>query len=375
MAAPDAGLPPRPRRWPGFHRLLATPGFQSFVERVPLLRRIARRDGTALFDLVQGFVAAQVLSALVERGVLAALLDGPRGAEDLARAQGLRPDRMAVLLQAGAALKLLRRRRDGRYGLARRGAATLGVPGLAEMLRHHRLFYADMADPQALLSGDAPTRVSRHWSYLASDEPDPAEAAAYSRLMARTQALVAEDTLRLAPLDGVRALLDVGGGSGAFLAAAAARHPALRLMLLDLPPVLPAARARFERLGLGARTALHPGSFRDGPLPAGADAISLVRVLYDHDDATARRLIAKARAALPPGGRLVISEPMSGGDRPARAADVYFAFYTLAMRSGRVRSSAEIAAMCREAGFATVRAPRPLRPFVTSVVIATTVDV
>ena len=38
------------------------------------------------------------------------------------------------------------------------------------------------------------------------------------------------------------------------------------------------------------------------PCPTGADAISLVRVLYDHDDATVARLLAPVHAALPRAG-------------------------------------------------------------------------
>ena len=122
--------------------------------------------------------------------------------------------------------------------------------------------------------------------------------------------------------------------------------------------------------GLGGRIALHPGSFRDDPLPEGADAVSLIRVLYDHDDTTVRELLGKVFAALPNGGRLIVSEPMSGGESPDPVTDVYFAFYTLAMRTGRTRSPAEIAELCREAGFSDITQHQARRSFVTSVVTA-----
>jgi demethylspheroidene O-methyltransferase len=77
---------------------------------------------------------------------------------------------------------------------------------------------------------------------------------------------------------------------------------------------------------------------------------------------------------LPPGGRLVISEPMTGGDRPERAGDAYFALYCMAMRTGRARSAVQIAALLAEAGFTKIQTPRPLRPFVTSVITAVRPD-
>jgi demethylspheroidene O-methyltransferase len=159
--------------------------------------------------------------------------------------------------------------------------------------------------------------------------------------MADSQALVAADTIAVAGLGSVRHLMDVGGGTGAFLTAVGQAHPGPRLTLFDLPAVVPEAARRFAAAGLSGRATVVPGSFRDDPLPTGADAISLVRVLYDHQDDTVRALLASVRAALPPGGRLIVSEPMTGN----RAGDAYFALYCMAMRTGRARSASEIAAL------------------------------
>ena len=71
--------------------------------------------------------------------------------------------------------------------------------------------------------------------------------------MSRTQALVAETILDAYPFARHRRLLDVGGGEGAFLAAAARRAPNLALTLFDLPPVAARARRDFAALGLSGR--------------------------------------------------------------------------------------------------------------------------
>ena len=196
----------------------------------------------------------------------------------------------------------------------------------------------------------------------------PTKAATYSNLMAESQVLVAEDTLRLVDLSGVNRLLDVGGGTGAFLAAVGAAHPQMQLDLLDLPAVLQRAATRLA--DLSTRVTLHPGSFRDDPLPLGADAISLIRVLYDHDDSTVLHLLAKAHEALPPGGRLIVSEPMSGGAQPDRITDVYFAIYTMAMQTGCTRSASEIAGFMADAGFVSISIQKGFRPYITSAVTA-----
>jgi demethylspheroidene O-methyltransferase len=115
---------------------------------------------------------------------------------------------------------------------------------------------------------------------------------------------------------------------------------------------------------------LHPGDFRTDPLPTGADTISLVRVLYDHPDDRVAALLAKVHAALPSAGMILISEPMSGGARPDPATDIYFAIYTLAMRTGRTRSADEIAGLLQAGGFRDPHSHRGDRPYVTSAVTA-----
>lgn len=367
MAAPK---PRKARSWR--NRLVASRGFQRWAARFPLTRRLARREGEALFDLVAGFVHSQMLLALIELRVLHILMDGPASAASLALRCAAPEPRMAVLLQAGAALGLLRRRRDGRFALARRGAALLGVPGLEAMILHHRVLYRDLEDPAAFMRDGDSTELAAFWPYVfgAAGKIDPDIARTYSDLMADSQELVAEETLSAISLKGVGALLDVGGGAGAFLTAALGNYPDMRGVLFDLPQVAPAAQDRFDRAGLAARTTIAPGNFRDGALPTGADAISLVRVLYDHSDATVAALLRAARDALPPGGRLIVSEPMSGGERPNRATDTYFAVYTMAMGTGRTRSAAQISAMLSEAGFETITRRKTHRPFVTGVVEA-----
>ncbi|WP_349037860.1 methyltransferase [Pseudotabrizicola sp. 4114] len=341
-----------------------SPRFHAIAERIPGLRLKSRAEGRALFDVVSGFVQSQALLALVELRVLHRLVEAPLTTAALAQGAEVPPERMAILLQAGAAMRLVRHAR-GLWHLTPRGGAFLTVPGLEAMVRHHDVLYRDLADPVAFFRGQTQPELAQFWPYVfgAGGAADPALAARYSRLMSDSQALVAADTLRLVSLNATRHLMDVGGGTGAFLRAVAAAYPGLRLTLFDLPAVVAGAAAV---PGL----TVHPGSFRDDSLPQGADMISLIRVLYDHSDDTVAKLLAAVLQALPPGGRLLISEPMSGGARPDPATDVYFAIYTLAMQTGRTRSAAEISRLLAAAGFADIRVLPGARPYVTSVVTA-----
>lgn len=366
----NAEPPPRPGKT-GAHglltRLALSPRFHEIAARVPGLRWMVRREGAALFSTLSGFVQSQALLALVEARVLHLLAAGPMTTEELSRRCVILPGPMHVLLQAGAGLKLLTRRAGGSWALAPRGAAFLTVPGLEPMVRHHHVLYRDLVDPLAFFRGETETELAGFWPYVFGPmaQENAELAARYSRLMAESQVLVARDTLRMVDLSKRKHLLDIGGGTGAFLAEVARAHPQLALSLFDLPQVLAGVPE-----ALRERIACHPGSFRQDPLPMGHDTASLVRVLYDHPDEVVKPLLAAVRQSLPAGGELIISEPMSGGDRPDPATDVYFAVYTLAMRTGRTRSAHEIAELLENSGFTGIQARSGDRPYVTSVVLA-----
>ena len=325
-----------------------------------------------MFDLCAGFVYAQVLAACVELKLAETLLRSPATAGAIAARIGLDADAAARLLDAAVALRIARRGWRGRYRLGPLGAALIDNPGVSAMIAHHAMLYEDLRDPVALLRGQAGgTRLGTFWPYAAPGAmPGAASVSPYSALMAASQDMIQAEILAAYDLRRHRRLLDVGGGDGSFLAAAGARAPALRLVLFDLPAVCKLAQARFERAGLSGRARVLGGDFHRDPLPEGADVISLVRVLHDHDDDAALRLLRAVLRALAPGGRLLIAEPMSGTRGAEASGDAYFGFYLLAMGSGRPRSPARIRAMLREAGFSRSRRLRTRMPLVTRIILA-----
>jgi demethylspheroidene O-methyltransferase len=346
-------------------RLLGRPGFQRWAARFVLTRGVARREARALFDICAGFVYAQVLAACVELDLFERVAAGSVRVEVLASACAVPEPTMRMLVGAASSLRLLRERR-GSVRLGALGAALRGNPGIAAMVAHHRLFYADVADPVALLRGEVDTHLARFWPYRGQ----AGEAGAYSALMAATQPMIAGEILDAYDFSKHRVVLDVGGGDGSFLAAVGARAPAVGLQLFDLPAVAEQAQARFARSGLGARARAFGGDFTVDALPAGADLITLVRVLHDHDDVRALNLLRAVRAAFSPGARLLLAEPMTGaaGAEPIGAA--YFGFYLLAMGSGRARRPAEIESLLNQAGFSRVQHVPTRQPMLTGLLTA-----
>ncbi|MES2753609.1 MAG: methyltransferase [Pseudomonadota bacterium] len=359
-------------RWIAWrNRLLASRRFQRFAVRFPLTRPIARRRARGLFDLVAGFTYSQILAACIQTRLLDVLADGPRDSAALAAQLNLPLAGTERLLRAAAALGLVEPL-GTHWVLGSGGAALRGNRGIAEMVAHHHLLYADLADPVALLRrGGGGGALSRLWHY--AEDPgagDAAAVAAYSALMAASQPLVAAQATDAYPFHRHRRLLDVGGGEGVFLTAVADRAPRLELALFDLPAVADRARARFGGAP-GRSVHVVGGDFLRDPLPSGYDIVTLIRILHDHDDDAAMTLLRNIHAALPPGGVLFIAEPMARTPGAEPAGDAYFGMYLLAMGSGRPRSYGEIATMLRAAGFGRVRRLATTLPLTACALIAT----
>jgi demethylspheroidene O-methyltransferase len=367
------------QRWLAWRdSVLISPSFQRRAARSWWMRPIARRRARGLFDLVAGFVYSQVLLACVRLNLFNILADGPRSAADLALRLDLPVDGAERLLAAAVSLDLLELREGvgplPLYGLGKLGAPMVGNEAVAAMVEHHAVLYADLQDPVALLRGQGPAaHLSRYWAYATAAQPGalaPDQVNDYSALMSASQPLVAAEVLDTYDISRHRCLLDVGGGQGRFLRAVAQRAPKLRLMLFDLPSVVLASHAAFAAEGVSDRVSVHGGDFTQDTLPTGADIVSLVRVIYDHPDARALVILRAVFKALPPGGTLLLAEPMAGAAGAPRMGDAYFGFYLLAMRGGRSRTALELSALMQMAGFEQVRElPTPI-PLQVGVLVA-----
>ena len=349
---------------------LGNPRFHAAVLRSPLTRWIARRRARELFDIAAGFSYSRVLTACVDLKLFELLAEGARGTDELASRLDIAREGLVHLLEAAAELRLLRALSGDRWRLGELGAASLGSPGIAAMVSHNTALYRDLLDPLALLRDRSSSAVGRYWHYAARPgRSEAANARRYSELMARSQSFIADDVLSNCPLAGRCRLLDIGGGSGVFAARAVQRFARLRATVFDLPDVAALAEARFAALALRARAQVQGGDMFSDPLPEGADVISLLRVLHDHNDDKVRILLRAIRRAIRADGLLVVAEPMAG-TRGAPGVGAYFQLYLWAMGSGRPRSARRLKQLLEEAGFAAVTERRSYQPLLVRILTA-----
>ena len=152
---------------------------------------------------------------------------------------------------------------------------------------------------------------------------------------------------------GVRTVVDVGGGTGAMLAALLELRPELRGTLVDLPRTVARARETFEAAGVSERVRTTAQSFFD-PLPPGADLYLLRKVINDWSDGDTLAILRRCAEAAGSTARVVIV----GGVLP----DGQKASFEVEMvlLGGRTRSLGDVRALAGGAGLEVVAAgPQP----------------
>ena len=342
-------------------KLIANSQFQNTVAKIPFLRGIAKKRANQLFDVMAGFVYTQILLACIRLNIFNQLKDGPLTLEAIKNECGLERAPLKQLLDAAVSIHLLEIRTNHRYGLGKLGAPLVGNSALAAMIEHHSVLYEDLRDPLLLLSGKLKSKkLEKFWPYVSNDLEDQESlkdqerVKDYSDLMSASLPLVADQVLGAYDFSRHRCLLDIGGGQGTFLKRVHLQSPQLERMLFDLPGVANLAELNFSASSENQSIKVFGGDFFKDELPSGADLITLIRVIFDHDDERVKILLRSIFRALSPGGKLLIAEPMAETPDHPPMGHAYFGFYLMAMGRGRPRTVEEIGQLALEAGFKSV---------------------
>ena len=99
-------------------------------------------------------------------------------------------------------------------------------------------------------------------------------------------------------------ICDVAGGIGHLLAAILEHRPKARGILLDSPEVIEQADAFLRDRGIADRIERRTGDLF-GELDARADVYTMKWILHDWSDDACRDILARFRATMPPGSKVV----------------------------------------------------------------------
>lgn len=157
---------------------------------------------------------------------------------------------------------------------------------------------------------------------------------------------------------GIASFLDVGCGSGVYGITMAKAHPAMRVALMDLAPMVAEAGRYADAAGLAGRVELAPCNMFEEQWPTGFAAHFFANIFHDWSEETNSLIAAKSFAALPSGGQIFLSEILMDDalDGPWSAAA--FSLMMLTGTLGKQYALPELATILEGAGFVDVRAAR-----------------
>jgi SAM-dependent methyltransferase len=304
-----------------------------------------------LMALADGYVTTQLLYVAARLGLATELAAAPRTGAQVAARVGADPDVVTRVLRGLCLDEVFVERDDGRFALGPLGR-HLCEESMRERLLVRGEFYYRAA--QALLDSavGGGTAFERVYGQPFFDhlERHPEHATLFQASMAGRAEHEARAVVAAYDLSGCCRLVDVGAGPGLMTRAALQAVPGLRATLLDRPGMLERARAELAAAGLAERCVLVAGDFFDA-VPDGGDVYLLSRVLHDWTDDDAVRILKTCRAAMPPGGRLLVVDAVL----PARARDMPAAIrmdlMMLILLGARERTEEEFRGLLARAGF------------------------
>ncbi len=150
-------------------------------------------------------------------------------------------------------------------------------------------------------------------------------------------------------------IMDIGGGSGAYLIAAANEHPSIRGVVLDLAVVCEVAREFLAENGVADRITAAPCDFTRDPFPIDCDVAIMASNLPMYDRATIALVIAKAHEALLPGGEMHLLGEMTNNERTGPWGPAYWGLgQAISDSKGLAHSEADVVGYFEQAGFVDV---------------------
>ncbi len=296
-----------------------------------------------------GIAQTHALSLAAELGVVDLLKNGAKDVSSLAHESGTRPEIMARLINCLVQMGILERAEAGRYrttplGDQLRVDAPSGLRNFAMLMGADYFARVWPRLSRTARSGVDPFKEEWGTSYYEYLPQHPEQAGVFMQAMVElsvTQGLAMHEVYDFTPY---RKIVDVGGGVGGFLATILPHLPDARGVLFDLPPMIDQAQGILDEV-VRQRCDLVPGDFLEG-VPAGGDLYVIKSVLMDRPDDEAITILSNIRAAVAPGGKLLVADP----DLEA-VAGTLVDMLMLLIGGGRLRTDEEMRAVFDKAGF------------------------
>jgi hypothetical protein len=297
-------------------------------------------------------------------GIADLLGKGPRTAEDLAAAVGVKAWALYRVLRTLASYGVFEEIKGKRFKLTPLGTTLrtdmpASMHGFALMLVEKHVWYAWEQLLFAAQTGELPFDHIFGMPFYKYLEQHPGDLEVFGEAMTSLSGTenpaIAAAYQKIHAASRIGTLVDVAGGLGSLLAMILKANPRLQGVLFDVPPVID--RARKDRhvtaKAVASRSTLVAGDFFES-VPAGADAYLMKYILHNWDDDSCVKILSNCRDAMKPNGKILVADPViSPGNRPewGKLLDIQM----MVLVSGRERTKIEFAALFKRAGLKLTR--------------------
>ena len=287
-----------------------------------------------------GFVSSRVILTAVNLGIFDSLKKAISAAE-LSRKLKTDPRATGILLDALTAIGLVIKSREGKYRNSPLSNRYL-IKGLrlyqGDIIKHASTMWENFSALDEVVKTGRPARRGfDHESFIMG--------------MHNLTVLRSEGLIKAVGLKGVGTMLDLGGGPGTNAIAMAKKG--VRATVFDLPETIKIARnvARKE----GAKIDFKSGDFHRDDIGSGYDLILVSQIVHAFSASENMALLHKCRAALNPGGRVVVHEfPIDETMTSPPQSALFSVNMLVGTEKGRCYSPNEIKRWLTDTGFKNI---------------------
>lgn len=291
---------------------------------------------------VMGFQESRIILTAVELELFSAL--GKEGKTSTEVAKSLGTDERATdrLMNALSAIGMLRKR----------GEEFSNTETTAR--------YLDKESPDYMAGLLHSASLWKSWSKLtqvvkkgepADRESDDRDLWGFISAMHERAKNSAPNVVEMLNLSGVKSILDVGGGSGAFSMAFVKSKPDINATVFDLPDVIPLTREYIREEGLDDRIDTISGDYKVDDFGRGYDLVFLSAIIHSNSYHENQELTKKCAHSLNPRGQLIVQDFIMDETRTTPGFGAIFALNMLVnTQAGDTYTESEVRAWMENAG-------------------------
>ncbi|SRR5579884_473055 len=310
-----------------------------------------------LLQMTNGYWITQIIYVAAKLGIADLLEGSPQGIDALAQATNTHAPSLYRLMRALAGLGMFMENEDGTYETTNLGRCLVsGSPGAlrARAILNGEDWYRGWGGLlHSVRTGETAFEPITGMTFFEHLAANPETALVFNEAMASSTEAAATAVADAYDFSWCRTIVDVGGGTGAFLAVILKANPQARGILFDRPNVIAAAGGLLASAGVADRCDVVAGDFFQA-VPSGGDLYLLSWIIHDWDDDRSVAILKNCRWVMPDDARLLLIEQIvPPGNQPSLSK--LYDLHMLVLSGGRERREHEYRDLLAEAALELTR--------------------